>query len=72
MNAKDKKVYLPQKCLQPFDYVNNGYNPTGNDVRDNFGFFKNVDYTDIIFEMIFTEHVYDESLICNLFPCTLH
>ena len=55
MNAKDKKIYLPQKCLQPFDYVNNGYNPTGNDVRDNFGFFKNVDYTDIIFEMIFTK-----------------
>ena len=52
-NAKQTKIFLPSKCLRPVDYVKNGYNPKGNDIRKNFNFNLNIDYTDIVFEMIF-------------------
>jgi len=52
-NTKLTKLYLPNKCLRPVDYVKNGYNPNGKDVRKELKFDYNVDYTDIVFEMIF-------------------
>jgi hypothetical protein len=52
-NTKLTKVYLPSKCLRPVDYVKNGYNPEGKNVRKKINFDINVDYTDIVFEMIF-------------------
>lgn len=52
-NVKSTKIYLPNKCLRTIDYVKNGYNPKGNEVRDKNLFNLNVDYTDIVFEMIF-------------------
>lgn len=52
-NANQTKIYLPSKCLRPVDYVKNGYNPKGKDIRKNFNFSINVDYTDIVFDMIF-------------------
>lgn len=52
-NTKLTKVYLPNKCLRPIDYVKNGYNPEGKKVRKKIKFDINVDYTDIVFEMIF-------------------
>ena len=51
-NTKQTKIFLPSKCLRSVDYVKNGYNPKGNDIRNNFNFRYNVDYTDIIFDMI--------------------
>ena len=52
-NVKLTKVYLPNKCLRPIDYAKNGYNPKGDKIRNKFRFKYNVDYTDIVFEMIF-------------------
>lgn len=52
-NVRASKVYLPGKCLRTVDYVKNGYNPKGDKVRNKFRFENNVDYTDIVFEMIF-------------------
>jgi hypothetical protein len=49
--AKNKKIYLPQKCLKPYDYHINGYNPERS--KTNLDYFINVDYSDIIFELIF-------------------
>ena len=42
-NANQTKIYLPSKCLRPVDYVKNGYNPKGKDIRKNFNFSINVD-----------------------------
>jgi hypothetical protein len=52
-NVRSAKVYLPNKCLRTVDFVKNGYNPKGDKVRSKFKFETNVDYTDIVFEMIF-------------------
>jgi hypothetical protein len=52
-NIKASKVYLPGKCLRSVDFVKNGYNPKGDKIRKKFKFEMNVDYTDIVFEMIF-------------------
>jgi len=52
-NVKSTKIYLPNKCLRTVDYVKNGYNPKGNEIRDKKLFNINVDYNDIVFEMIF-------------------
>jgi hypothetical protein len=52
-NIRAAKVYLPGKCLRSIDFVKNGYNPKGDQIRNNFKFETNVDYTDIVFEMIF-------------------
>jgi len=50
--AKNKKIYLPQKCLKTYDYHINGYNPERS--KTNLDYFENVDYGDIIFELIFS------------------